>query len=164
MPRLPQEPDPRDRCRRAFGAIQRIDAAVRADHPGMDRYSEFEDPGPHALFAIAAASLLAKFTSKTETWAAPGDVFTIGGWLLGMPSDLAVEMQLPAPDTLDECKALATDWVRRYVDRVFGYRDPFAMMRETHEAPCIGGPLQVLTLTPGNLTREVIPVAEGDTP
>jgi hypothetical protein len=44
-----------------------IDAAVRATNPGMDRYSELDDPGPHALFAIAAPSLLAKFTSATST-------------------------------------------------------------------------------------------------
>jgi len=161
LPPEPWEPDPRARVRRVFPVIQRLDAAVRASQPGFDRYREMEDPGPHALFAIAELSLLAKFTSRTEVWAEPGDIFTIGGWTLAMPPDIGLEMQRPAPDTLAECKALATDWVCGFIDQVFeGYRDPFAMMRETREAPCIGGPLQVLTLTPGHLTREVIPIAQ----
>src|SRR5438874_2187085 len=45
VPGLPQEPDPRSRVRRTFGAIQRIDAAVRARHPGEDRYAAMSDPG-----------------------------------------------------------------------------------------------------------------------
>ncbi|MDQ6877337.1 MAG: hypothetical protein M3082_06495 [Candidatus Dormibacteraeota bacterium] len=164
MPGLPQEPDPRDRVRRTFGAIKEMDAAVRARHPGEDRYDAMPDPGPHALFAVAEPSLLAKFTSKTQTWAQPGDVLTIGGWLIGMPSDLAMEMQLPAPETLADCKALATEWVTRYIDRVFGYRDPYQQIRETGTAPGVGGPLQVLTLTPEQSVREEIPITERSTP
>jgi hypothetical protein len=154
-PGLPQEPDPRARVRRTFPAIQRIDAGVRARHPGFDGYADLDDPGPHALFV--APSLLAKYTSKTEAWAEPGDVFIIGSWLLGMPADIAIEMQLPAPDTAEECKQLAADWVRRFMDKIFGYRDPFQMARETGEICTIGFPLQVVTMAADQIQREVIP-------
>jgi hypothetical protein len=159
LPGYPQEADPRSRVRRTFFAIQEIDARLKTQgpQPGLDGLP-LEDPGPHALFAIAAPSLLAKFTTKTETWAEPGDVFAIGGWLIGMPSDIALEMQLPAPETLEECKSVATEWVCRYIDKMWGCRDPFQTMRETDIAPGIGGPLQVLTLTPDQRIREEIPI------
>src|SRR5437870_1193649 len=99
-----------------------------------------------------------KITTKSETWAQPGSVFAIGGWLLGLDliPDVAAELRQPAPPTIAECKERAASWMLRLMDGVFRYRDPFRMAQETGNMPCAGYPLQVLTVTPTNHYREVI--------
>lgn len=147
------------RLRRAHAALQTIDAAVRARHPGYDRYAELEDPGPHSLFAIfeeGSEPQLAKFTSNTETWADVGDVLAIGGWLLGLDQKLAAEMVVPGPATLADCVRLVAGWTHDFLERVFGYQDAFAMVRETGTRPCLSWPLYAVAMTCENYWREEI--------
>jgi hypothetical protein len=152
----------RDRLGRLYDELRGVDADVRA-RVGGDRYGEMDDPGPHVIAAVLQAGnapLLARFTSKTERWAEPGDVFVIGCVLLDPPADLLEEIKRPAPDTLAECKDWAVDWVGRFIDRTWGTRDAYGLIEKTGSMPCIGFPLYVLTITEDN--QATIEKFEGD--
>jgi hypothetical protein len=142
----------RDRLRRLYGELRDIDADVRG-RVGGDQYAEMDDPGPHAIAAVLQANgsaLMARFTSKTERWAEPGEIFVIGCVLLSPLADLLDEIKQPAPDTLAECKSWAVDWVGRFIDRTWGTRDAYKLIQETGTMPCIGFPLYALTITADN--------------
>jgi hypothetical protein len=150
-PGLPQEPDPRDRVRRAYQRIREIDAEVRSHMPqnGDHDYSDMPDPGPHALFAVhrrGQEPRLARFTSLTEIWGDVGAVLTIGSWVDELSAELAAEMRR-ASDTLAGCRDAAASWVRRFL----------APMSDEDQAMLgIGFPLHVVTMSDESIDQEAI--------
>jgi len=142
-----------------FGKIAALDAEVRGRRPkdDPDRYDELDEPGPGVIVAALQPEgppMLGRFSPVSERWARPGETLVIG--CVQLRPDLVEELQRPAPDTIEECRALAIDWACRFMDRVFGRRDGYRMALETGQLPGVSLPLYVLTVRETNFDLEVI--------
>jgi hypothetical protein len=151
-----------DEVQRIYAALSRFHTEAneweRAVFPDADM-DEGPEPGPH-LLAVGGnpgnAPMMARFTSINERWGEPGDIFAIGTWVHFLPQDVAVEMQLPAPETLAQGRELAVDWISRHLVSRYGDRSVEQFMREEQAIPHNAFPLNVLTITADDLTTETV--------
>jgi hypothetical protein len=144
-----------------FRAILEVNAEVKARHRADPEPFEHDlpDPSPHVLFAggpLAEQPQLARLTPLSERWAEPGDTLSIGSWLIALPDDLAEEMARPAPASLDDCIAVAADWVRRRIHAIVGDRPLEQFQREMDFYLTFGFPLRAIIITPDTVTTQEI--------